>query len=51
MKTKTDRQLRATQANNAPGSTAWLMDPARARKLHRAAYWELNARRNARKQS
>lgn len=42
---KTDRQLRAIRANNAPGSTAALCNKEAAQVYHRAAYAELEARR------
>ena len=44
MKTKTDRQLRAIRNNNAPGSTARYLRPARAQARHRAAYAEIQRR-------
>lgn len=42
----TDRKLRNIYRENAPQSTFWFMDEDRARKLHRAAYAELQRRRN-----
>lgn len=44
---KTNRQLRAIRNNNAPNSTAWFINKERAQAAHRAAYAEIQRRKNA----
>lgn len=43
---KTIFQLHAIEANNAPGSTAWLTNKERAQAYHRAAWAERVKRQN-----